>query len=191
MRLNVLSGGALAVVAAVAVLVGASLGLEIEHVALLALGAVVGLVPQGRSLHRLLGFAAGFGLAWVGYLLRAAVLPDSTSGRAVAVLLVLLGCTLVYLVSRGRLPLWASLVGVAALVGAYEETYTAAPSQVAAQSMTAATTVLLVVAVGYVVSAVFAPDAGAGVRAAGQRPAKNHDDHHTTSIDELLTEPVR
>lgn len=193
MRLNVLSGGALAVVAAVAVLVGASLGLEIEHVALLglALGAVVGLVPQGRSLHRLLGFAAGFGLAWVGYLLRAAVLPDSTSGRAVAVLLVLLGCTLVYLVSRGRLPLWASLVGVAALVGAYEETYTAAPSQVAAQSMTAATTVLLAVAVGYVVSAVSVPDAAAGVRAAGERPARNHDDHDTTSIDELLTEPVR
>jgi hypothetical protein len=176
MRLNVLSGGALAVAAAVAVLAGASLGLEMEHVALLglALGAVVGLVPQGRPLHRLLGFASGFVIAWVGYLLRAAVLPDSTSGRAVA------ACTLVYLLTRGRLPLWASLVGVAALVGAYEETYTAAPSQVADQSLSAATTILLAVAVGYLVSAVVAPDAGGRT---------DHED--TLSIDELMTEPVR
>jgi hypothetical protein len=193
MRLHVLSGGALAIAAALAVLVGASLGLEMEHVALLglALGAVVGLVPQGRSLHRLLGFATGFALAWVGYLLRAAVLPDSTSGRAVAVLLVVVGCAVVHLLSRGRLPLWASLVGVTALVGAYEETYTAAPSQVAPQSMTAATAVLLAVALGYVVSTLFDPDVTAGVGPAEDRSAQDIDAQETTSVDEPMTESVR
>jgi hypothetical protein len=184
MRQSILVGGVLAAIAAVAVLLGAAFGLDIEHVALLgiALGAVVGLVPQGRSANRLLGFVGGFALAWVGYGLRAAALPDSAGGRAVAVVLVVLACAVVAMATRGTLPLWSTLVGVAAMVGAYEETYTAAPSQFVDQSLSAATAVLLAVALGYVVSALFTPDAEPA-------PSKRRhaDDQDVHSIDELMT----
>jgi hypothetical protein len=170
------------------VLLGAFFGLELDHVALLgmALGAVVGLVPHGRAVHRLVGFGAGFAVAWIAYLMRAAVLPDSTSGRAVAVLAVVLACVLVTVVSRHRVALWAPLVGVAALVGSYEEAYTAAPSQVVDTSMTSATAVLLAGAVGFLVSTLFTAEPLSD-RAAP--PAA--DEQETHSIDELMTESAR
>jgi hypothetical protein len=188
MRLDILSGGALAGIAAISVLLGAFFDLELDHVALLgvALGAVVGLVPQGRSVHRLLGFAGGFASAWIGYALRAAALPDSTSGRAVAVLVVVLACLLVHLAARQRVPLWSTLVGVAALVGAYEETYTAAPARFVDQSASAATTVLLAAAVGYLVSALFVPD-----REPGVAPRRAPEPEALHPIDELMTESAR
>jgi len=187
-RLDILSGGALAAAVALTVLAGVAFGLELDHVALLgvALGAAVGLVPQGRSAHRLAGFAGGLALAWVGYLLRAAVLPDSASGRVVAALVVVLGCLVVHLVSRHRVPVWSALVGVAALVGAYEETFTAAPPRFLDQSVSAATTVLLAAAAGYLVSAFFAPD-----------PASERTSRETSGpapfhpVDELTEEPAR
>jgi hypothetical protein len=188
MRLHILSGVALALTASIAVVLGAFFGLELDSVALLgiALGAVVGLVPQGRPIHRLIGFGAGFAIVWAGYATRAAVLPDSTSGRAVAALVVVLACTLVYLVARGAIPLWSPLVGVAALVGAYEETYTAAPSQFVDQSLSAATTVLLAAAIGYLVSALFATE-DRSVERTGRTAAQQR----TLSIDELMTESAR
>lgn len=188
MRLDILSGAGLAITAAAAVVLGAFFGLELDHVALLgiALGAVVGLVPHGRPIHRLAGFGAGFALAWIGYALRAAVLPDSTSGRAVAVLVIVLACTLVHLASRHAVPLWSTLVGVAAMVGAYEETYTAAPSLFVDQSVSAATTVLLAVAIGFVVSAFDTPATDQVMRPS--EPAADQDIH---SIDDLMTEQAR
>ena len=57
-----------------------------------ALGAVVALVPDRTPLVRLGGFAAGFVAAFIGYVLRAALLPDTSAGRAVAVVIVLLLC---------------------------------------------------------------------------------------------------
>jgi hypothetical protein len=188
MRLTILSGGALAVAAALTVWLGAFFGLELDHVALLgvALGAVAGLVPHGRAVHRIAGFGAGFAIAWVAYLLRAAMLPDSTSGRAVAVLGVVLACVLVSIVARHRLPLWSTLVGVAALLGAYEEAYTAAPSQVVDTSMTSATAVLLAAAVGFAVSALFTAEPPT---ARTSRPSASAQE--TTPMDELMTESAR
>ena len=103
---------------------------ELQGVALLgaALGGTLGLVPDRSPAHRVGGFAVGFVAAWLGYALRAAVLPDATSGRAVAVLLVLLVCLAVAAGTRGRLPLWSTLLGAAAMTGAYEATYTADPT---------------------------------------------------------------
>ena len=51
-----------------------------------ALGGALGLVPDGSVAARAVGFLAGAVLAWVGYVLRAAALPDSAAGRAVAAL---------------------------------------------------------------------------------------------------------
>ena len=113
------------------VLVGAALDLELESVALLgaALGAVVALVPDRTPLVRLGGFAAGFVVALIGYVVRAALLPDTSSGRAVAVVVVLLLCVGIECRCRGP----AAPVDAAArhgrLVGAYEFTYAAAPPE--------------------------------------------------------------
>lgn len=156
-------GVVLAVSAALIIWIGAALGLDVEHVALLgvALGGVVGLVPGSTPMGRLTGFLIGFVVAWIGYLLRAAVLPDTTSGRAVAALLVVGIITLICGLLAERAPLWAGLVGAAALVGAYEVAYTATPSRVLQESPAAATTVLLAAAVGFAVT-VLVQDAASG-----------------------------
>ena len=59
---------------------------------------------------------------------RAALLPDTAGGRAVAVGLVVLLCVADRrALTHDRLPLWTALLGTAALAGAYEFTYAAAP----------------------------------------------------------------
>lgn len=147
-----LAGSVLAAVAAVLVLLSGVLGPETQAVALLgtALGGALGLVPDRSPAQRAGAFAAGLAAAWAGYVLRAAALPDAPSGRAVAVVLVVLVCTAVAAGTRGALPLWASLLGAAALAGAYEAAYAADPSGVVTTSPTSATAVLLAAGAGFV-----------------------------------------
>ena len=144
------SGGALALCAAVVLLIGG--GSDLEHVALLgaALGGVVGLVPHNPPLGKLGGFVSGFLLAWIGFGLRAALLPDTTIGRAVATFLVIFLCGLAAAVSAGKVPLWSALLGAAAIVGAYETSYTTAPTEFLTTSPQAATTVLLAAGFGFI-----------------------------------------
>ena len=137
MRKTVLVGLVLAVAAVVVVLVSSAFDLELESAALLgaALGAVVALVPDRSPMMRLAGFAGGFVAAWIGYIVRAALLPDSAGGRAVAVGLVVVLCVAIAAVSMGRLALWSTLLGTAGFTGAYEFTFAAAPPEVAATSL--------------------------------------------------------
>jgi hypothetical protein len=194
MRNNIVGGVVLAVVAALVVGLGQVLGLDLQHVALIgaALGGVLGLVPDRTPAERIGGFLVGFVVAWAGFAIRAAVLPDTASGRAVAAFLVVAMCMIVaagMTVTPARLPLWSMLVGVAAIVGAYEETYTNAPSQFLSESPTAATTVLLAVSLGYLATAVLGPH----VQASRTRPDPTHrgalDDHDdSVGVDSLLTD---
>ena len=158
MRKALLSGALLAAAAAVVVLLGSWLGDDLQHFALLgaALGGVIGLAPHQPVWGKLGGFATGFVLAWVGFALRAAVLPDSAGGRAVAAFLVIMACVLVCALSAGRIPLWSALVGAAAIVGAYETTYTSSPSQFLEESPTAATTILFAAALGFMATSLLA-----------------------------------
>ncbi|MDX5450413.1 MAG: hypothetical protein LPK36_05265, partial [Actinomycetes bacterium] len=162
MRRTLLVGLALVVGAVLAVFISSWFDLELEPVVLLgvALGAVIALVPDRSPLMRLAGFAGGFVAAWIGYFLRAAVLPDSTGGRAVAVGLVLILVVAVAAVSLERIPLWSTLVGAAALAGAYEYTYAAAPPEVASTSVSTATALLLTAAIGYLATALAVPAEG-------------------------------
>src|SRR5688572_26331859 len=150
MRRSLIAGLALAVLAALATSLGGLLGFDLEHVALLggAIGGALGLVPHHHAWGRIAGFLVGFVAAWIGFALRAAVLPDSSNGRAVATFLVVALCAAACAASARRLPLWSALLGVAGLVGAYEEIYTNAPSQFIAESLEAGTTVLVAVALG-------------------------------------------
>jgi hypothetical protein len=163
-----LTGGVLVVAAVVIVMSSSSLGLDVESVALMgaASGAVVALVPDRSPQMRLLGFLVGFLASWAAYLLRAGLLPDTRAGHAVAVAFVVVVCTLVAALTRTRVPLWATLVGAAALTGSYETTYLEAPSQVLRTSTQSSTSVLLAVALGFFAAALVAP----GVRD-GETPA--------------------
>lgn len=156
MRRSMIAGLVLAVFAALIIGLGELFGFDLQHVALLgaAIGGALGLIRHPYAWGRIAGFLVGFLAAWVGFALRAAVLPDSAAGRAVAAFLVILICALACGFSQGRLPLWSALLGAAAIVGAYEEIYTNAPSQFVSQSVEAGTTVLLAVAFGYLATAV-------------------------------------
>jgi len=191
MRKTIFAGLVLALAGALVMWLSAFFDLELESVVLLgvAAGAVIALVPDRTPLFRFLGFAAGFVAAWVGYFARAAVLPDTDGGRAVAVGLVLLLCVAVFAVSLGRLPLWSTLLGAAAMAGGYEYTYAAAPPEVLTTSVSAATSLLFCIAVGFLVAATVAPttrEAGAVTR----RPRAD-DDHEHTNFDDLMMEKTK
>jgi hypothetical protein len=191
---SLVTGLCLAVFAAVIIGLSNLLGLDLEHVALLgaALGGVLGLVPHRPAWGKPVGFLAGFLLAWLGFALRAAWLPDSSSGRAVAAFLVVALVTVVAALSRGRLPLWSGLVGAASIVGSYESVYTNAPSQFLSDSPAAATTVLLAVGLGYLAVNLVAPQASPtaeGSRrrrrsAVGEESAASST---STNLDDLVT----
>ena len=194
MRRGLVVGLLLAVFAALIIGLGQLFGFDLQHVALLgaALGGVLGLVPHQPPLGKLGGFLLGFVVAWVGFALRAAVLPDSAGGRAVAAFIVVAVIGIVCAISMGRLPLWSALVGAAAIVGAYEETYTNAPSQFIQESPGAGTTVLLAVALGYLAASLIPQGEGAASSGAPwdswftRSDARKDDTVETVGIDGLV-----
>jgi hypothetical protein len=188
MRKTLLVGLVLAAAAVLVVLVSAALDLELESVALLgvAVGAVVALVPDRTPLMRLAGFAGGLVAAWIGYLLRAGLLPDSAGGRSVAVAVVVLLCVGVFAAGLGRIPLWSALLGAASLAGAFEYTYLAAPPEVASTSFTAVTSLLLASAVGFLCGAVMAPEGETFERSAPRHSFRDDEDPATHSLDEMM-----
>lgn len=159
MRKNIVSGLCLAAAAGLIVVVSAGFDLGLESVALLggALGAVVVLVPDRSPGVRLGGFAAGLVVAWIGYVVRAAALPDSAAGRAVAVMVVVLVCVGLNAATRDRLPLWTLLLGLAGFAGAYEFTYDQAPQELLSTSVSTATTLLFTIAAGFLATSALAP----------------------------------
>lgn len=187
MRKTLLVGGILIVAAVVVVVLSDLFDLRLESVALLglAVGAVVALVPDQSPAMRLVGFAAGLGAAWVGYLVRAGFLPDSVAGRAVSIVLVLAVCVVVAAATSGRIPLWAPLLGAAALAGAYEYTYAAAPPEVTSTSVSAVTALLMTAAVGFLAVALTSPRP----EAAEPRPRRARskaEAEETDSFDEMM-----
>jgi hypothetical protein len=187
------AGAALAVLAGALVDHGAIFGADFLRVALLgiALGAVLGLVPHRSAVERVGGFAAGFVAAWLGYLLRAGVLPDIPMGRAIAAVIVISLITAVATATADRIPLWAGLLGAGALVGAYEAAYVATPSEVGSESAAAATAVLLAVAFGFVVTAVVsaftAASSAAPVDAGGPAPEADDGSYRQTDDEVYRT----
>lgn len=189
MRRTLLVGGVLTLATFLVVVLSSVLDLELDSVVVVGvgLGAVIALVPDRTPLIRLAGFAAGVVAAWIGFVVRAAVLPDTATGRAVGLALVVLLCTVVTAAAASRLPFWSVLVGAAALSGAYEYVYAAAPPEVASTSVTAVTALLLTSAVGYLVVAL------TSLEPAGARPAprvttapRSGDDNDHTALDDMM-----
>lgn len=155
-RRTLIAGSLLALGAALLADHGGHLGLEATRIALYgaALGAVLGLVRQGSPAGRAGAFAAGFAVCWLGYALRAGYLPDIPMGRAIAAFLVVAGVTAVAVATNERLPMWAGLLGAGLFAGAYETTFDITPTAFKTESVTAATTVLLAAAIGYLIAVV-------------------------------------
>ncbi len=168
---TLLAGAALAVAAFLLADQGAVFGADLPQVALLgaAAGAVLGLVPDRTAAARLGGFLTGFLAAWMGYALRAGVLPDIPMGRAIAAVAVVALITVVSVATANGLPLWAGFLGAATLLGSYETTFAATPTSFVSDSMTAVTTSLLAAALGFLVT-VLVSEVGS-VEAAPEKPA--------------------
>jgi hypothetical protein len=151
---TLVTGAALAVAAFLLADQGDVFGADLPKVALLgaAAGAVLGLVPDRLPAARLGGFLTGFGAAWIGYALRAGFLPDIPMGRAIAAVVVVALITAVAVASANRLPMWAGFLGAATLLGSYETTFAATPTDFVSDSMTAVTTSLLAAALGFLVT---------------------------------------
>jgi hypothetical protein len=188
MRRTVLVGAVLTVAATLVVLLSDLLDLKLESVALLgvALGAVVALVPDRSPLMRLVGFLAGVGIAWVGYLLRAGVFPDSTGGRAVTVALVLGLCVVVAAASLGRIPLWATFTGAAAMAGAYEYTFAAAMPEVLTTSPSAATGLLMTAGVGFALVSLLTPRDAQPAAAPHREQPDRKPANDATALDDMM-----
>jgi len=171
---SLVTGASLAVAVVVVIGVSSAMNLQIEPYALpgVLAGGVVALIPERSAFARLAAFAIGFVAAWVGFVLRAAVLPDTDGGRAVAALITLVICLVAVAIGRTRLPLVAMLVGVALLAAAYEAAFVAAEAEVIDTSLNAATTLVVAVAVGFAVAALAAGKrAAAGAETAGSSGA--------------------
>ena len=117
------------------------------------------------------------------------MLPDSSNGRAVAAFLVVALCALACAFSQGRLPLWSALLGTAAIVGAYEEIYTNAPSQFISESPEAGTTVLLATAFGYLATSVVYDLLTTGGDEDGDNAGAQSQSRHGSSADRTETDP--
>ena len=161
MRKSYGAGLVLAVTAGLIVLISSALDLDLASVALLgaAMGAVVALVPDRTPAARLAGFAAGFVLGWIGYVVRAAVLPDTSLGQALDVAVVVVLAVAIAAASGSRLPLWTLLLGLGAFAGAYELTFVDDPTQVLTTSLSTATTMLFNVGAGFLVASLVGPAA--------------------------------
>jgi hypothetical protein len=84
-----------------------------------------------------------------------------------------------------RLPLWTLLVGAAALSGAYEYTYAAAPPEIASTSVTAVTSLLVASAVGFLVVALTTPRGDLPAPVRPDRTDRQDDDTNNT-LDDMM-----
>ncbi len=156
---------------------------------------VLSLTGMGEAAKRKVGgFLLGILAASVGYALRAALLPDSTGGRAVAIVLVVALAVGFILLTFGRAPLWSALLGVGALAGAYEIPFTDSPGSLTSSLPATLTLLLFMVAVGFASTVFFAEDDETGSEPQRRRRSKETDDggeaaeaDETASLDDVLT----
>ncbi len=123
----------------------------------IAAGASVALVPSETGPRKLAGFLTGILVAAGMYVLRAGLLPDAMIGTLVAIVGLFAVITVISLISAGRVPLWASFAGVAAMAGAYETLHILDFAALMTNLPIALVSVLLASAVGFTAGSLFAP----------------------------------
>lgn len=140
-------GGLLSVFTFLAVVLGAWAQRGLDNVLFATgCGALLGLYQQKSPGMRIGAFFLGFIVGWLGYVLRAAFLPDSYVAEGIAAFIGIAIVTIVCGLTRGKLPLWGAILGLIAITGAYNSTFTAAPYDFVSSSL--ATTGALLAAAG-------------------------------------------
>ncbi len=169
-------GSAVAASAAIVVAYGSVLGSDLPKVALLgvAAGAVLGLVPgrAGDAGARALAFVGGFIAVAVGLALLRSSLPDIPTGRAISAVVVLSLVTALATASGDRLPLWAGLLGVATLTGAFQTVLAGAATGTTTTVVTAATSALLASGLAFFATTLLAGLASPMTRSAAEPPGE-------------------
>jgi hypothetical protein len=141
------SGAIVALVAAVVVVMGTSIGITNLWPVLLA--AAIGLAATtGSTVGRVASFVIGSVLGLVVFALQAGLLPATASAELVLVVLGVALVTGVGIVSAGHLPMWAALAGFAAFNGLYAPTYASTPTAFLTDAPIALLTLLLASASG-------------------------------------------
>lgn len=192
MSKTVTAGVVLAVAAAAALLIGDGLGWDLDGVLFLGIGVggALGLIPDKTPVARILGLLLGLLAAAIGYALRAAVFPDNTTARAVAVALVVLIAMGFVLLTFGRIPFWTALLGVGALGGAYEVAYTESPSSLLDTMPVALTSLLAMIAVGFAATVFFSSSDDESTPKRKRQSAEQPPDEppeETASLDDVLS----
>lgn len=155
MKKIVVGGLVLIVFVTIGLLVGAALEVALAGVLFTgAIGVVLGIVPLGGPVMRIVAFLIGFVLGWVGFGLQAGVLPQTTASQIIAAVLVIIVVTVIAALSRDKVPFWAMLLGAATMVGAYQTAFLAAPENFLTGSPIAATGALVGVAMGLITAGV-------------------------------------
>lgn len=192
---KVLAGLVLAIAAAAALLVGDGLGWDLDGVLYLGagVGGALGLIPDRTPLARVGGLLIGVLAAAVGYVVRAALLPDNTTARAVSLLIVIAIATGLVLLTFGRVPLWSALLGIGALGGAYEVAFTDSPGSVLSTLPVALSSLLVMAAVGFAATVFVAERKGAdpadelsGRHRSSDSGGYAAEPDETASLDEVL-----
>lgn len=173
MRNTLIVGALLAVGGGLAVWLSGQLDLGLApHILLgVAVGAVTVLVADHSLMSRVIGLFGGVVIGLVGYFVRAALLPDTEGGRAVAVFITLALVTVAAAALAGRIPFWALLLGAGTFAGAYEAVYAADPPLVAETAVSTLTALLVALGIGLLVSVLAAPAGLAGVGTSPSVPA--------------------
>lgn len=126
-----IAGLLIAVAAAITLLLNNVLSLDLGSIFLgIAAGGALGLANDGSPLGRLVAFMAGFFVAMIGYIVRVLVFNESAVGQIMFALLVLGILTVLAAVTGGWVPLWATLLGAATMVGAYELAFQTNPADI-------------------------------------------------------------
>lgn len=151
------AGAAVAVAAGALTAAGGPFGADLPKVALLGLaaGAVLGLVPSRSVGGKLVGFLGGFAAVLVALSLQRTTLPDTGLGRALAAVVAVSLITALATATADRAPLWAGLLGAAAMTGSFSLVNGGAIGT-ATSAMTAATSTLLAAGVSLVATTLLA-----------------------------------
>lgn len=151
MKRTLFAGLLLAVLAAAAALIGNALGLTLGNTLFgAAIGAVLGLVAYSSPGWRAGAFVVGLVITWIFYAIRAAVLPATSVSTAIAAFFVILIVTGISLATKRKMHLWAMLLGVVAMTGAYEAPFNAAPYLFITQSVSTVGAIFVAVAFGWI-----------------------------------------
>lgn len=139
----------LAAFAAAAILLGSWANLDRGSLVLTAgCGAILGLIPTGSPAARIGAFVMGIVIAWVGYGVRAALLPDNPVAEALVAFAAIALVGVVGAATRGRVPVIAALLGLVAMTGGYDADFVTAPYNFISDSIASVGAVLAGAAVG-------------------------------------------